>query len=407
MVVRGVYTEAEKKMLAAWKERAQSLVGWIPDQPTHDLLYPVAYRVATRELMVNHALAADYKNPLWRDESYARNTRWGSIIAPPVFLHTIGAGPFYYIEVPPEAGILGGEYIGEDWEFFKPIHVNDSFRVWCGLPEITDVTRPGEQNERRFKTYTNFSYLNQRDEVVGMFHRTGIPTILPPGTELGNIYRPGAEYMAEANKLKMKFNTDYVYTNEELARIDQIYRDEKVRGAEIRYWEDVKIGEELQPVVMGPITIWDQVVEIQGHGVATLPMMEMRRQMPGKAMIDPLTNVPRREIEIHLSESVAKIIGFYSTTIDQLTIEHFLGRLVTNWMGDDGFLRRLNWIKLLNTPLGDTIFGRGRVVNKYIGKNGDYLVDIDTRMETIRGYISNLATLTVTLMSREKGLKLS
>ena len=29
-------------------------------------------------------------NPLWRDEEYAKKTRWGGIIAPPAFYATMG-----------------------------------------------------------------------------------------------------------------------------------------------------------------------------------------------------------------------------------------------------------------------------------------------------------------------------
>ena len=404
MFVRDVYSEAEEEMMRAWRERAVRFVGWVGEEVTSDFPYPVNHRVATKELILHHACAADYKNPLWRDEKYARNTRWGGIIAPPFFLHSVSAGPFYYLEVPQEVGVYVGEYIGEFWEFFKPIYINDSFKVWCGMPELIDITRSGAQEERRLKTYTNFHYYNQKDEHVGSFHRTGITLILPPGTEVGNVFRPGAEYMPETQKFKMKFTEDYVYTDAELEAIDRMYDAEEIRGAEIRWWEDVEIGERLKPVVMGPLTTWDMVVEIQGHGVANLPMMEARRLLRDSVMVvpDPATNILRKGIEIHLSDKVAKAAGFYSTTIDQLTIEHFLSRLVTNWAGDDGFLRSFEWIKLLNTPIGDTIFGNGKVVNKYVNEKGEHLVAIDTWIETNRGYISNTATVTINLLSREK-----
>ena len=96
--------------------------------------------------------------------------------------------------------------------------------------------------------------------------------------------------------------------------------------------------------------------------------------------------------------------GMHSTTIVSNSVEHFLGRLITNWMGDDGFLRRFNYMKLANTPLGDTVIGRGKVIKKYVDANGDYLVDLDVWMETIRGYVSNAVAVTVSLVSRAKTL---
>jgi hypothetical protein len=62
-------------------------------------------------------------------------------------------------------------------------------------------------------------------------------------------------------------------------------------------------------------------------------------------------------------------------------------------------------LKLNNHPLGDTIFGRGKVKNKYISANGEYLVDLDVWVETIRGYVSDVATATVSLISKETPLR--
>jgi hypothetical protein len=409
MVVRGIYTKAEQEMLTDWKERSRSLVGWLGETPSEEVPYPIFHRTASKDLIMHMAYAADYRNPLWRDENYARNTRWGGIIAPPFFLTCItNGGPFYWINVTPEVGIFAGMIIGEYWEFFQPIHMDDSFKVWIGEPSIIDVTRPGNSNERRFRINTEVSYINQRDKVVGILRRTDYNTILPPGSEIGNVFRPGTEISIELN-LGIKPNDfpglqqtkEYVYTMEEIKAIDSLYEAEKRRGAKIRYWEDVSVGDILPPTVIGPITVWDQVVEMQGIGTALLPMMEVRRQTPDRVILDPTSNIPHKSIEIHLSEKVPPILGLYSTTVIQGTIEHLLGRLITNWMGDDGFLKKFNWLKLCNTSIGDTAFGRGKVVKKYIDQNGDHLVDLDVWMETNRGYISNVGPATVSLLSSE------
>jgi hypothetical protein len=148
--------------------------------------------------------------------------------------------------------------------------------------------------------------------------------------------------------------------------------------------------------------VWDQVVEAQGYGVALLPIREVRRQSPRAIVIDPVTHIPHKSIEFHLSERVAQMLNSYSTTVNYPTIEHLLARLLTNWMGDDGFLRRLNCVKLANSPLGDTFFARGKVTRKYISPAGEYLVDFDLWDESVRGYIPNIATATVSLPSKEK-----
>jgi hypothetical protein len=65
-------------------------------------------------------------------------------------------------------------------------------------------------------------------------------------------------------------------------------------------------------------------------------------------------------------------------------------------------IRKFSWQKMANTPFGDTIFGRGRVLRKYVDDEGRCLVDITAWMETNRGYISNAGPTTVELLSRTK-----
>jgi hypothetical protein len=408
MAGRRVYTKEEEKMVADWKERGEKQLGWLDETPSAKVAYPVYNRVATKDLIRHMAYAADYKNPLWRDEKYARNTRWGNIIAPPFFLHCVSlGGPYNLLIVPSQAGTLSGMWVSEDWEFFEPIYANDSFKVWVGPYTIEDATQPDELIERRFKTVGELRYINQKNEVVGVLHRTDIIKYLPPGSDIGKIFRLGIEHDLNIERSyyqNFKQTKEYKYTKAEIRTIDRMYDSEQIRSAKIRYWDDVNVGDELEPVVMGPITAWDTAVELQGFGIARLPMMETRRQTPQNIIVDPATNIPHKTIEIHLSGDFAAVTGLYSSTLIQHTIEHFLGRLITNWMGDDGFLRRFRWFKMANTPLGDTIFGRGKVVRKYIDENGDHLVDLDTWMETIRGYVSNACPAIVKLVSKKEPL---
>lgn len=390
MTVRGVFTKQEQAMLDEWRERADKLTGWVGDTASNEKAYPVFHRVATKELIFHMACAADYYNPLWRDENYAKNTRWGGIIAPPVFQHCIShrAGLWCPLKVPSDLGTLDLAFRGDYWDFFKPIHVGDSFRVWVGRPQIEDITRLDESAQRRFRITQTISYINQNDEVTGICYEHRDANILPQ--------------VNKANEKPIKFASEFIYTDEDIADIDKIADSEEIRGSKPRYWEDVEIGEQPKPVIKGPITVWDQVVEAQGYGIALFPIREVRRQTPRAIYIDPVTHIPHKSIEFHFSERAGQVLGSYSSTINYPTIEHLISRLLTNWMGDDGFLRRLNCLKLANSPLGDTFIVRGKVTRKYISPEGEHLVDFDIRDESIRGYIPNIATATVILPSREK-----
>jgi len=59
------------------------------------------------------AQAIDDPNPLWQDEEYARRSRYGSIIAPPTFIQTVGWDQFekqFQLQVAPllSGGRLNG-----------------------------------------------------------------------------------------------------------------------------------------------------------------------------------------------------------------------------------------------------------------------------------------------------------
>lgn len=394
MAVNGVYTEAEKKMMEAWHEDWRGLVGWMGETRTAEIPYPIFHRVATEDLIKHFAGAADWWNPLWSDENYARNTRWGGIIAPPFYYECIShSGPrAYFLKVTPDIGSRGFGYVMSYREFFQPVRLNDSFKVFIGAPKLEDITGPGEQPDRRFKASDSLIFYNQRNEVTSTFYRSGTTVILPPG----------ANNFADE---KLKYTEEHVYSPEELAAVEKLEDAEVIRGAEIRYWEDVNVGDKLTGIVKGPLTPWDAIIDIQAMGVANLPVREARKQTPFRMIIDPKTNIIHKSAESHMLQNIAEIqpidLAHYSTSIQPISVENFLGRLVTNWMGDDGFLRKVRWERLCNICMGDTIFGLGRVTRKYV-ENGEHLVDISVQIETMRGYVSTIGEMTVSLLSREQ-----
>jgi acyl dehydratase len=404
MVVRGVYTKAEEKLLAEWRERAESLVGWVEAGPRD-------CRVASRDLILCASLPADHNNPLYSDDDYAKNTCWGGIIAPPFFERVFGMGPFYWLGLTPDTGVFAEMLIGEEWEIFKPVHVGDSFRIWTGLAKIEDVTRPGEQPERRLKCTSHVKFINQHDEVTAILGRYDITAILPPGAELSEVFRNGEEIGKESRggmglteeELRVKPTRPYVYAPEDAQAIKRLSAGQERRGARPLYWEDVVVGEELKPAVEGPITAWDMVAYLAGSGeIAATRTHAVDSGVAEARLVDPATNIPYDGIQHHISDEIGYLMGSYSSTICIGAIEYTLTRCISNWMGDDGFLRKFTWEKLLNTALGDTIFGRGKVVRKYINDDGEHLIDLDMWLETVRGYVSNVGPATVRLLSKER-----
>ena len=78
----------------------------------------------------------------------------------------------------------------------------------------------------------------------------------------------------------------------------------------------------------------------------------------------------------------------------------WIGHALTNWMGDDGFLKKLYVEIRLPNIIGDAPLCKGRVVKKY--KDGeDHLVDLDVWAENMRGEITAPGKATVRLLSKE------
>lgn len=407
MFIRGVYSHEEAEALRQWRERSLSLVGWMPDFPTEDIPYPVRFRTATKEVIEHQAFTVDFKNLLYRDEAYARKTRWGGIIAPPLFCKSVAsAGPFHWFQMPPSVGKLDSLQVCESFEFFKPIRPGDSFRVWVTPATIEDITEDGEQPLRKYHIREEIRYFNQHDELVVTAYRDNKECVFSePDAPYGKVFRMGYEMVGafggNLDLSSIKWTDEWRYAKEDIKAIDDVYANEFRQAEKIRYWEDVKPGDALDTIVYGPITVWDCTAHLATFGAVPMPMMEIRTRTPFEIQIDPITNIPHKSIEMHLGGRAPHIMNCYSPTIIETIIENFFARLASNWMGNDGIIRRLSWQKMANTPFGDTIFGRGRVLRKYI-EDGRCLVDVTSWMETNRGYISNAGPLTIELMSRRQ-----
>ena len=77
---------------------------------------------------------------------------------------------------------------------------------------------------------------------------------------------------------------------------------------------------------------------------------------------------------VHMEDSRAQIIGIpgaYDYGYQRIS---WLDNVVTNWMGNDGFLKNLNGTLKRFNIVGDTHWMKGKVVKKYI-VDSEHLVD--------------------------------
>ncbi|MHB1626787.1 MAG: MaoC family dehydratase N-terminal domain-containing protein [Bacilli bacterium] len=115
---------------------------------------PVA-NVVERGAVRKFADAIGDPNPLYRDEEYARGTRFGRLIAPPTFCRTFDFGIIEGLDIAQE-GLIHGE---QSFHFERPIYVGEE--LWCSECLADTYTRSGGSGKM------TFLILEQKGETKG------------------------------------------------------------------------------------------------------------------------------------------------------------------------------------------------------------------------------------------------
>ena len=275
---------------------------------------------------------------------------------------------------------------GDEWEFYAPIGQGDSIRYTNEMVDVKE--KKSKMAGKTIIQYHDIRYYNQRDELVAK--------------ALDWCVRAGRKSSKE--KGKYADISSATYSPEDLKKIYADYDAEVIQGANPRYWEDVKVEDELTPVVKGPLSSRDVYAWLIGagspfiraHGLA----LAFLKRHPGTDMIDSQTGIADVPELVHMEDTRAQEIGLpgaYDYGCQRIS---WLGNLITNWMGDHGFLKRLNGKLLRFNILGDTQWLKGKVINKY-EKDGEKLVDIDCWAENQREEKTLAGFATVKLPARE------
>ena len=76
-----------------------------------------------------------------------------------------------------------------------------------------------------------------------------------------------------------------------------------------------------------------------------------------------------------------------------------LAHVVTDWMGDEGFVKVMDFQNRRINIMGDINWQKGEVTRKYI-ENGEHLVDLKIWSENQDGFVNTKGTATVRLKSK-------
>ena len=175
----------------------------------------------------------------------------------------------------------------------------------------------------------------------------------------------------------------------------------------MRYWDDVQVGEDLPQLIKGPFGLTDMVaycvgacpILIAAHGV----MLRNYRRHPAWAFRDSDTCALEPVYAVHYNKMAAKAVGLPYPYDVGAQRECWLINLMTNWMGDEGWLK-VNYAEYRRfVYFSDVVWFKGKVTKKYVDENGEYCVDVETHGVNQRGEDTVPGFSTVILPNRKKG----
>jgi acyl dehydratase len=332
-------------------------------------------------------------NPLYCDPEYAAKTRWGALLAPPTFLYTMGEDAAPKPDAETKALLKGDPFAGlgsyqavMEFEWWRPLRLGDRCKVLQA--QVGVQAKTSSFGGRTAHVTHGYLYANGEGEMHAIRRGTWI----------------NAERHTSKKRAKEKLE-QVPYTPEQLAEIDAAYAAETRRGAEPRYWEDVTVGETIQPKVKGPLTTTDVVVWHLGWGMQLTPpgafkiAAKVRRKAPGLYPPNKL-NIPDTVQRLHWEPARAQELGLPNSYDYGGMRETWLCHLVTDWIGDDGWLWKLRCEHRKFNYLGDTTWVRGEVVDKR-QVDGRNEVELKIWCENQRGEVTSPGTAVVLLPTRE------
>lgn len=339
-------------------------------------------------------------NPLWCEPGYAETTRWKEAIASPVLIggdSLIGEDLLTEEELSRQGELRGDPlrgvhafYAASLREWWAPLSADHRIQRRTALVDVVD--QPSEFGGRAVQEWTAQAF-----QAVG-------------GSLLGAQYR--MMYRTERQKARERKKYDDIevasWTDEAIADLDAQYESEKPRGAQPRWWEDVRVGDPITSLVKGPLTVTDMICWHVGMGMGMYDVAPLRlgyrnrRRIPRFYHRDEL-GVPDVMQRVHWDPAFARKSG-NPTTFDYGRMrESWLIHACTDWMGDDAWLWRLRVEFRKFNYVGDVQWAEGKVTRHYLAEGNRPAVDLELWTRNQRGEVTSPARATVLLPSREHG----
>src|SRR5260370_22387976 len=171
-------------------------------------------------------------NPLYCEPAYGKNTRWGTLIAPPGFMYTMGEDAAPEPDAETKALLKGDPFAGlgsyqavMEFEWYRPLVLGDTCQLL--LTQVGVQEKPSRFGGRTAHVTRDFLYANGNGDMHAVRRGTWI-----------NAERSATKERSD----DQDHRTPVPYTTEQLAELDAPSEAATRRGAATRDSEDVHRG---------------------------------------------------------------------------------------------------------------------------------------------------------------------
>ena len=349
---------------------------------------PPFYTEINADAARHYANGIGEDNPLYADARYGLGTRWKCALASPTILYSTNNEVGGAVEGLPGVHAM---FAGTDWTWHRPVTVGTHIRTESTLKDL--IERKTRFAGRAIQQIYAVKFYNQQDELIAeadsWCFRVGRSE-----AKKGEKYAVDGKPSTEGRLAR--------WTREDRERFAQHYAQEKPRGAETRYAEDVQVGDALDTLLKGPYTVTTVIAYYQAWGsYGTQSHRNAWRYFarhPNLAIPNKY-GVPEGPARVHWDEEFAREAGVpapYDFGPERIA---WLSHLLTDWMGDDGHLRRLTALVRDHNLVGDVAWVKGLVKGKRV-VDGKHVIDIECWCENQFGDRTAGGTAEVALPSR-------
>jgi acyl dehydratase len=331
--------------------------------------HSINHEETTRLAVLRFADGIGDPNPLWRDPEYAATSPYGQVMAPPSWVISVFSGLQFGWPG------LGSFHETTTIHLHRPVRLGDRIVPTCTYDGF-DGPRPSKfANQVVVDRFTNH-YRNQRDELIAELRWTVV-----------NFERSTAREVGKESGITLP----HPWTDDEVAAIEARVLAEEPRGAEVRFWEDVEVGDELDPVTKGPIGLTDEIAFVAAGG-APIPRLAAHgaalrayEKHPAWAFRDPTTHALEPVYSVHYSLAAANAMGVPFQYDVGFQRQCWQMHLLSNWMGDHGWLKQVSAQYRRFVYLSDVVTLTGTVTSKFVDDDGEHCVEITTTSHNQRG----------------------